>query len=35
MTKDNIRVIARNKKARHDYHIEETYEAGKYLKGRR
>ena len=33
MTKDNIRVIARNKKARHDYHIEETYEAGIILKG--
>ena len=33
MSKDNIRVIARNKKARHDYHIEETFEAGIILKG--
>jgi len=30
---DNIRVVARNKKAKHDYHIEETYEAGIKLKG--
>lgn len=30
---DNIRTIARNKKARHDFFIEETYEAGIILKG--
>jgi SsrA-binding protein len=30
---EDIKVIARNKKARHDYHIEETYEAGIILKG--
>ncbi|MFW5787322.1 MAG: SsrA-binding protein SmpB [Halanaerobiales bacterium] len=30
---DDIRVIARNKKAKHDYHIEDTYEAGIILKG--
>ncbi len=30
---DDIKVIARNKKAKHDYHIEETYEAGIILKG--
>lgn len=30
---DNVKIIARNKKARHDYHIEETYEAGIKLKG--
>jgi len=29
----NGRVIANNKKARHDYFIEETYEAGIALKG--
>ena len=33
MANDDIRVIARNKKARHDYIIEETYEAGIILKG--
>ncbi|WP_026672287.1 SsrA-binding protein SmpB [Alkalihalobacterium bogoriense] len=27
------KVLAQNKKARHDYHIEETYEAGIVLKG--
>ncbi len=31
--KDNARVIARNKKARHDFNIEETYEAGIILQG--
>lgn len=31
--KDNERIVARNKKARHDYFIEETYEAGLVLKG--
>ncbi|RKD27507.1 SsrA-binding protein [Caminicella sporogenes DSM 14501] len=29
----NGRIIANNKKARHDYFIEETYEAGIVLKG--
>lgn len=28
-----VKVIAKNKKARHDYFIEETYEAGIALKG--
>ena len=27
------KLIAQNKKARHDYHIEETYEAGLVLVG--
>lgn len=30
---DNIKTIARNKKARHDYFIEETIECGIELKG--
>lgn len=30
---DNIKVIARNRKARHDYQIRDTYEAGIELKG--
>ncbi|MGM0410935.1 MAG: SsrA-binding protein SmpB [Bacillota bacterium] len=30
---DDIRVVARNKKAKHDYHIEESFEAGIVLKG--
>lgn len=30
---DDIKVVARNKKARHDYNIEETYEAGIKLQG--
>ncbi len=30
---DNIKVITENRKARHDYHIEETYEAGIVLAG--
>jgi SsrA-binding protein len=30
---DGIKVIAQNKKARHDYFIEETYEAGIVLAG--
>ena len=29
----SIRVVATNKKARHDYFIEDTYEAGLVLKG--
>ncbi|MDI3548362.1 MAG: SsrA-binding protein [Halanaerobiales bacterium] len=33
MAGKDIRVIARNKKAKHDYFIEETYEAGIILKG--
>ena len=31
--KDHIRLIANNKKARHDYFLEETYEAGVSLHG--
>src|SRR3954464_2507158 len=27
------KVVAQNKKARHDYHIEDTYEAGLVLQG--
>lgn len=30
---DDFKVIARNKKARHDYSIEETYETGIVLQG--
>lgn len=30
---DDIKVIAKNKKAKHDYHIEESYEAGIILQG--
>jgi SsrA-binding protein len=30
---DGIKVIAQNRKARHDYFIEETYEAGIVLTG--
>ncbi|NEU30132.1 SsrA-binding protein SmpB [bacterium LRH843] len=33
MAKKEDNVIAQNKKARHDYFIEETYEAGIVLKG--
>ncbi|WP_164668167.1 SsrA-binding protein SmpB [Virgibacillus doumboii] len=33
MPKGNGKAIAQNKKARHDYFIEETYEAGIVLKG--
>ncbi|WP_027417099.1 SsrA-binding protein SmpB [Aneurinibacillus terranovensis] len=33
MSKDAIKVVAQNKKARHDYFIEETYEAGIVLTG--
>lgn len=32
-TKSNIKVVAENRKARHDYHIHETYEAGIALTG--
>ena len=31
--KDNIKILAQNKKARHEYFIEETYEAGIELFG--
>ncbi|MDZ7673436.1 MAG: SsrA-binding protein SmpB [Halanaerobiales bacterium] len=30
---DDIKIVARNKKARHDFNIEETYEAGIKLQG--
>lgn len=30
---EDLKVVARNKKAKHDYNIEETYEAGIILKG--
>ncbi len=33
MAKDSIKLIANNKKAYHDYFIEETYEAGISLHG--
>ncbi len=33
MGNKGVKVIARNKKALHDYHIEETYEAGIVLTG--
>ena len=33
MVSDSVKVIAQNKKARHDYFIEETYEAGIVLTG--
>ncbi len=33
MGKDSIKTIAQNKKARHDYFIEDTYEAGIELTG--
>lgn len=33
MAKNGIKVIAQNRKARHDYFIEETYEAGIVLSG--
>ena len=33
MASDGIKVIAQNKKARHDYFIEEIYEAGMALTG--
>lgn len=33
MVKEGIKVIAQNKKARHDFFIEETYEAGIVLTG--
>ena len=33
MGKDNVKMIANNKKARHDYFLEEIYEAGISLHG--
>ncbi|MFC4077526.1 SsrA-binding protein SmpB [Salinithrix halophila] len=33
MPKGGVKVVARNKKALHDYHIEETFEAGIVLTG--
>ncbi len=30
---DGIKVVAENRRARHDYHIEETFEAGMVLTG--
>lgn len=33
MVKDSIKMIANNKKARHDYFIEDTFEAGLVLHG--
>ncbi len=33
MAKEAIKSVAQNKKARHDYFIEETYEAGIELTG--
>lgn len=32
-TKNAIKIVAENRKARHDYHIHETYEAGIALTG--
>ncbi len=33
MSEDNIKIITKNRKARHDYHILESYEAGIVLRG--
>jgi len=33
MKRDEIKVVAENRKARHDYHIEDTLEAGLVLTG--
>ena len=33
MTKEHIKIIAENRKARHDYHIVDRYEAGMVLTG--
>lgn len=33
MTTDGIKVIARNRRASHDYHLEDTYQAGLVLVG--
>ncbi|PIE66653.1 MAG: SsrA-binding protein [Deltaproteobacteria bacterium] len=33
MAKEAIKLVTENRKARHDYHIEDTYEAGMVLAG--
>jgi SsrA-binding protein len=33
MTKSDIKIVARNRKAQHDYHLERTYDAGLVLQG--
>jgi SsrA-binding protein len=33
VAKDHLKIIAENRKARHDYFIEDEYEAGMVLKG--
>jgi SsrA-binding protein len=33
MSSENIKVVATNRKARHDYHVHDTYEAGLVLTG--
>lgn len=33
MARDHIKVVARNRKALHDYHIEDRHEAGLVLRG--
>jgi len=33
MTENDVQIITRNKRARHDFHIHETLEAGLVLKG--
>ncbi len=33
MTNDDVKILARNRKARHEYFIEDVYEAGIALKG--
>ena len=33
MKKENVKALARNRKARHEYFIEDTIEAGLVLKG--
>lgn len=33
MAKENVKIIAKNRKARHEYFIEEVYEAGIVLSG--
>ncbi|MCD6416297.1 MAG: SsrA-binding protein SmpB [Planctomycetes bacterium] len=30
---NNVKIVARNRRARHDYYIEDTYEAGLALQG--
>lgn len=33
MTKNDVKVIARNRKAQHEYHLERSYQAGIVLQG--